>query len=150
MTLTKIDASEQQLNTAIRLFFENRDHLSSYALVVASREVTDDLIQNQYEELYRRELLRVGDPQRVRLSYREDMKDRINPKFYVEFLKLDRERQNFLKHADKDPNAEIGPFTARFFAFVIIRAILNYTLLTQRWPFEMQTFLFGSLSPSHR
>jgi hypothetical protein len=63
--ITKTDAAERQLNTAIRLFFENRDHLSSYALAVASREVTDGVIQSRRSELYQRELARVGDPQKA-------------------------------------------------------------------------------------
>lgn len=88
--ITKTDAAEQQLNTAIRLFFENRDHPSSYALAVASREVTDGVIQSQHSELYRRELARVGDPQKVRLSYLEEMKIRVKPEFYKDFQGLDR------------------------------------------------------------
>jgi hypothetical protein len=67
--ITKLDAAERQLNTAIRLFFENRDHLSSYTLAIASREVTDDLIQDRYSEIYQREFARVGDPLKVRLSH---------------------------------------------------------------------------------
>ena len=86
--ITKTDAAERQLNTAIRLFFENRDHLSSYALAVASREVTDDVIQSRYSELYQRELARVGDPLEVRLSYRDEIELRIKPEFYKDFLKL--------------------------------------------------------------
>ena len=83
--ITKTDAAERQLNTAIRLFFENRDHLSSYALAVASREITDAVIQSRYSELYQRELARVGDPLRVRLSYRKQMKILIKPEFYKDF-----------------------------------------------------------------
>jgi hypothetical protein len=138
--ITKTDAAERQLNTAIRLFFENRDHLSSYALAVASREVTDDVIQSRHGELYQRELARVGDPLKIRLSYREELKDRIKPEFYQDFLTLDRKWQNFLKHADRDPAAEIEPFPTKQLALVILTAIQNYTLLTQHWTIEMQTF----------
>jgi hypothetical protein len=138
--ITKTDAAERQLNTAIRLFFEDRDHLSSYALAVASREVSDDVIKNCYSELYQRELARVGDPLKVRLSYREEMSDRIKPEFYKDFQRLDRKWQNFLKHADKDPDAEIEPFATKLLALVILTAIWNYTLLTQHWTIEMQTF----------
>jgi hypothetical protein len=138
--ITKTDAAERQLNTAIRLFFENRDHLSSYALAIASREVTDDVIQNRYSELYQRELARVGDPQKVRLSYREELKILIKPEFYKTFLTLDRKWQNFLKHADKDPDAELEPFTAKQLALAIIWAIKNYIVLTQHWTTEMKIF----------
>ncbi len=138
--ITKTDAAERQLNTAIRLFFESRDHLSSYALAVASREVTDDVIRSRYSELYQRELARVSDPQKVRLSYREELKILIKDEFHKSFFKLDHKWQNFLKHADKDPDAEIEPFEAKFLALVIIWAIKNYILLTQSWTIEMKIF----------
>lgn len=138
--ITKTDAAERQLNTAIRLFFENRDHLSSYALAVASREVTDDVIQSRYSELYQRELVRVGDPLEVRLSYRYEIKLHSKPEFYKDFRALDRKWQNFLKHADRDPDAEIEPVKTKLLAIVIIWAIKNYTLLTQHWTAEMATF----------
>ena len=138
--ITKTDAAERQLNTAIRLFFENRDHLSSYALAVASREVTDGVIKSRRSELYERELARVGDPLKVRLSYREELKVLIKREFYEDFLELDHKWQNFFKHACKDPDAEIEPFTAKLLALVVIWAIKNYSLLTQRLTIEMKTF----------
>ncbi len=138
--ITKTDAAERQLNTAIRLFFENRDHLSSYALAVASREITDDVIQSRYSELYQRELARVGDPLKVRLSHRKEFEILIKPEFYKKCLKLEHKWQNFLKHADKDPAAEIEPFTTKLLALVIILAIKNYFLLTQDLTTEMKTF----------
>jgi hypothetical protein len=138
--ITKTDAAERQLNTAIRIFFENRDHLSSYALAVASREVTDGVIQSRRSELYQRELARVGDPLKVRLSYWEEMKVLIEDKFHEDFITLDHKWQNFLKHAKTDPDAEIEPVTTKQLALVIIFAIKNYILLTQHWTTEMATF----------
>jgi hypothetical protein len=138
--ITKTDAAERQLDTAIRLFFENRDHLSSYTLSVASREITDDVIQSRINEIYERELARVGDAQEVRLSYREELKILIKDEFYKNFRDLDRKWQNFLKHADRDPDAEMKPVTTKQVAMAIIWAIKNYTLLTQHWTTEMQTF----------
>src|ERR1017187_556908 len=117
--ITKTDAAERQLNTAIRLFFENRDHLSSYALAVASREITDAVIQSRHSELYQRELARVGDPLKVRLSYWEVMMNVfIEPKFHKNFITLDHKWQTFLKHAKTDPEAEIEPFTTKHLALV--------------------------------
>ena len=102
--ITKLDAAERQLNTAIRLFFENRDHLSSYALTAASCEITDDLIEKQNGEVFKRELARLGDPTKVRLSFRDEFCNLIKPEHYKEALKLLRQWQNFLKHADSDPD----------------------------------------------
>jgi hypothetical protein len=123
--ITKTDAAERQLNTAIRLFFENRDHLSSYALAVASREITDGVIKSRSSELYQRELARVGDPLKVRLSYREELEVLIKPEFYKNFLTLDHKWQNFLKHADKDPDAEIEPFTTKLLASIMTEEKLS-------------------------
>jgi len=147
--ITKTDAAERQLNTAIRLFFENRDHLSSYTLAIASREITDDLIRSRYSELYQRELARVGDPLNVRLSYREHYRDFIKPEFYRDALKLARKRQNFLKHADCDPDGEMEDLTAKELALTILFAASNFHLLAQRLTPEMATFLawFGVAEP---
>jgi len=147
--ITKTDAAERQLNTAIRLFFENRDHLSSYALAVASREVTDGVIQSRRSELYQRELARVGDPLKVRLSYWEEMnilidKDKFDKnfkdRFDMNFATLHNKWQNFVKHAKTDPDAEIKPFTTEQLALVISTAMRNYFLLTQHLTIEMKTF----------
>jgi len=139
--ITKTDAAERQLNTAIRLFFENRDHLSSYALAVASREVTDGVIQSRRSELYQRELARLGDPLKVRLSYWEEMNILIDKdKFDMNLATLHNKWQNFLEHAKTDPDAEIEPFTTEQLALVISTAMRNYFLLTQHLTIEMKTF----------
>ena len=77
--ITKMEAAETQLETAIKLFFENRDHLSCLTLVSASREITDDLCEKQKDKIYNAELERLGDPQKVRLSFREELKIFISP-----------------------------------------------------------------------
>jgi len=148
--ITKTDAAERQLNTAIRLFFENRDHLSSYALAVASREITDGVIQSRRHELYKRELARVGDPQEVRLSYWEQAWDMIKPEYLnkdhinKDLLKLHNKWQNFLKHAKTDPDTEIKPFKTKDLALVILTAMWNYGLLTEHWTTEMNIFFAWS------
>jgi hypothetical protein len=72
--ITKIQAAEKQLDTAIRLFFENIDHLSCYTLAAASHEITDDLCEKKKGELFQAELARVGDPQKVRLHFRDEFR----------------------------------------------------------------------------
>jgi hypothetical protein len=148
--ITKINAAENQLNTAIRLFFENRDHLSSYTLAIASREITDDLLEKQSDEIFRRELARLGDPTKVRLSHREQFRDLIKPDSYADAQKHFRKRQNFLKHADKDANREMDDLSARELPLVILFSIWNFNLLTKgRLTREMGIFLgwFGMAEP---
>jgi hypothetical protein len=111
--ITKLDAAERQLNTSIRLFFENRDHLSSYALTAASREITDDLVEKKSGEIFQRELARLGDPTKVRLSFREEFCNLINQEHHKKALKLIGQWQNFLKHADNDPDCEMDDLSPK-------------------------------------
>src|SRR5271166_891188 len=132
--ITKIDAAERQLNTAIRLFFENRDHLSSYTLAIASREITDDILAKQSDEIFRKELERMGDPMKER------MRDLIKPEYHKQARELFNKRQNFLKHADKDPDGEMDDLSAKELALVISFAASNFHLLSGRLTREMMTF----------
>jgi hypothetical protein len=147
--ITKIQAAECQLDTAIRLFFENIDHLSSHTLAAASREITDDLCEKKTPELFRQEFARLGDALEVHLSFREEMKIHIKEEYYQDALKFFRKRQNFLKHADKDPDGEIDDLCARELALVIMFAGRNFVLLEQRLTPALSIFLhwFGAAEP---
>jgi hypothetical protein len=139
--IKKIDAAERQLNTSIRLFFENRDRLSSYTLTAASREITDDLIGKRNGEVFQRELARLGNPMKVRLSFREEFCNIIKPEHYNEAVQLIRKWQNFLKHADKDPDGEMDDLRPESLALNIMFACWNFRLLSNRITGEMTTFL---------
>jgi hypothetical protein len=149
--ITKLDAAERQLNTSIRLFFENRDHLSSYALTAASREITDDLVEKKSGEIFQRELARLGDPTKVRLSFREEFCNLINQEHHKKALKLIRQWQNFLKHADNDPDCEMDDLSPKALALNITFACWNFRLLTNRSTGEMTKFViwFYSAHPEY-
>ena len=117
--ITKIQAAEHQLDTAIRLFFENIDLLSSYTLAAASREITDDLCEKKTHELFQQEFARLGDALKVHLSFREKVKIYIKEEYYKDAMRLFRKRQHFLKHADKDPDGEIYYLNCHELALVI-------------------------------
>jgi len=116
-------------------------------LSIASRGITDDLLGKQSDEIFRRELARLGDPTKVRLSSREQFRDLIKPEYHKEAQKLFNKRQNFLKHADRDADSEIDDLSAKELAMVIFFSIWNFNLLTiGRLTREMRTFLcwFGA------
>jgi hypothetical protein len=144
--ITKTKAAEMQLNTAIRLFFENVDHLSSYTLAAASREITDALCEKQTDKIFQREVERLGDAQKVHLSFREELKQLIKPEYLAEALTLSRKRQNWLKHADRDPFDEGDDISVDELGYVIFFGIQNYVLLMQRLTPEMAVFFhwFGA------
>jgi hypothetical protein len=139
--ITKIDAAERQLDTAIKLFFENIDRLSSYTLAAASQEITNDLCDKKKSELFRSELERLGEPHKVRLSFRDELEIRIKTEHHKEAFRLIKKNINFLKHADKDPNETIEEISIKELSLVIFFSIRNFNLLTKRRTRAMDVFL---------
>jgi hypothetical protein len=87
---------------------------------------------------------------KVRLSYRERLRDLIKPEYYKDAQKLFSKRQNFLKHADRDADSEMDDLSARELAMVILFSVSNFHLLTKgRLTSEMGIFLcwFGAAEP---
>lgn len=149
LMITKIQAAERQLDTAIRLFFESIDHLSAYTLAVASREITDDLCEKKESELFQREFARLGDATEVRLSFRQEIKLFIKEEHFKDAMNSFKARQNFLKHANKDADGELNELSPRELAFVILFAGKNFVLLENRLTPALSIFLhwFGAAEP---
>jgi exonuclease VII small subunit len=146
----KIEAAEKQLDTAIKLFFENADHLSAYTLAAASREITDDLCEKQKDELYQSALTRLGDPQKVHLSFRDTMEILIKPDHFKEGMRYLKKAQNFLKHADRDHDQELDEVSIKELSFVIYFAITNLALFKKQLSPAMSifTYWFAAANPS--
>ncbi len=87
--ISKIDAAIRQLQVAIRIFFERKDPLAVHTLAAASQQLFLDLGKiRDIKSLYLNSEL-------IRLEKRSEV--------YEKF----REAQNFLKHADRDPEASL-------------------------------------------
>ena len=79
---------------------------------------------------------------KVRLSFREEFRDRIKLEYYTKALKLLRQWQNFLKHADNDPDCEMDDLSPDELALNIMFACWNFRLLANRTTEEMTKFVF--------
>jgi len=97
-TVTKLDAAERQLKTAIYLFFEERDAVSILTLAGAAHRVLTDLFRKNGKKN-----LLTDNPY-------------IRQERQKEWIGIIRKPINFLKHAERDPdevtelNEEIIPF----------------------------------------
>lgn len=140
--ISKIDAAQEQLDAAIKLFFENVNSIPAFTLATASQEITDDLFDKKRNEILRREYKRHGDVKKIRFSAREEYEMMIKPEYLAEGRRLMRARQNFLKHADRDPDAEIESISTEILAIQICTAIMNFGLVTGNWTKAMSLF-FG-------
>ncbi len=147
--ISKTKAAKEQLDTAIRLFFENLDHISAYTLASASREITDKLCEKKKNEIFQKESIRLGDALKVRLNFWDELKIHIKDEHFKDAVKLVNKTKNFLKHADDDHDTEIEDITVQELSYLIFFAIKNFVLLEQSWTPAMSTFTswFGAAYP---
>lgn len=89
MELNKIDAAVRQVNTAIELFFEKRDSVSVCTLVCAANQLFSDLVEHKKNGESWRTAIVASNP-------------KLKP---AEIYNILNDTPNFLKHADRDPNA---------------------------------------------
>ncbi len=87
--ITKLEAAVRQLDTAIQLFFEDRDPVAVCTLAAAAGRVFSDLVEHHLPNQSWRSTIVTALPH---ISRREI------------YFTMDR-TPNFLKHADQDPDA---------------------------------------------
>ena len=116
MTITKLDAAKKQLETAIRLYFNDADSISIHTLACAAHEVLCSI-------------------NKKRGNHPTIMSDHLikepHKKMFREML---NEAKNFFKHADKDPDAvvEFNPETNEYY---LLDACETYEILTgEKYP----------------
>lgn len=84
ITVTKLDAAQRQLRTALYLWFHDRDPVSVHALLAASHEIIHRLYRNQGL---------------VNLIFDSD---HVKDEYRGQFAKTIKEAPNFFKHANND------------------------------------------------
>ncbi len=86
--ISKLDAAKRQLEIAIRLFMNNSDIVAIHTLTVAGHSILRDLSKKQGKESYMKDYM---------LKF-------VKPEHRKRCINKWNEAENFLKHADKDPN----------------------------------------------
>jgi hypothetical protein len=115
MKISKLDAARRQLDTAIEMFFLEREPVSICTLGGAALQIMKDLNKH-----------RGGDPM---LSDLESLKQFVIPGKEKEVHQLLVSAENFFKHADRDPNEAID-FRPEGNIFVLWEAALKYVQLS--------------------
>jgi hypothetical protein len=101
--VTKLEAAQRQLHTAIELFFNKGDFVAVHTLASAAATILHD----------------VAGHRKVFRPF-----DLIRKERQLEVLRAVREPQNFFKHGDKDPDAVL-PFAPSHTHFMILDAVWN-------------------------
>lgn len=103
--ITKIDAAARQIETAIELYFNNGDSLSTYTLGYAAFKVLFDLY-----------------PHRINDGFAARLDDLIKKEGWQSLSRT----ANFLKHADRDPEAVLTDHHPEMPVAVIGLAVVFY------------------------
>jgi hypothetical protein len=103
--LSKLEAAERQLKTALQMYAEKKEPVATYTLAAAARTVIRDLARHE--------------------NFGSILEDTPQNGFCIEqrqFRKILNSTQNFLKHADKDPK-DIHDFRADTVCFILFDAV---------------------------
>ena len=138
--VTKRHAATNQLETAIKLFLENRDLISAYTLCCAADGILEGIYQNERGGVLGRQHERLVDRHDFRFSWREEWKIRIRPEHRKEVFQLLHEPQNFFKHADKDHDCFYEFKDWKQTGWRIFFAVTNYRLIFGELTSPMNVF----------
>jgi len=127
--VTKRQAATSQLETAIKLFLENRDLISAYTLCCAADGILEGIYTNDRMEILSRQREQLHEPTNFRFSWKEEWEIRIKSAHQKEAFQLLNQAQNFFKHADKDPRASYEFNGWEQTGIRIFFAITNYKLI---------------------
>jgi len=120
--ITKLEAARRQLVTAIRLFFEDADSVSVYALAHASWEVLDSLCKHE-----------------GKIRFRELAAD-ANGLPEDDIKRVASYGKNFFKHADRKPEDVLEDFSDELIDHVLIAATMDFSSLGTAKPMEIQIY----------
>lgn len=124
ITLSKLEVARRQLETAITMYFNGGDPVSTHTLAAASLEILRDL-NNALQ----------GSPMFSDL----EASGIIKPDKLALARSAMRSAQNFFKHADKDPNGTLD-FNPEATAFYLLDAIEKYRELSKENPPIVRVF----------
>jgi hypothetical protein len=115
MDITKLDAAQSQLSTAIWLYLEDRDPVSVHTLATAAGEIIDHLCKHRGLKTMRHTL-----NEAIKSEKRKEVFDKMD------------EARNFFKHASwKKPDQKLEGFTDDRNLFAILFGAMGLGLLGQ-------------------
>jgi hypothetical protein len=121
--ISKLEGVRRQVETAIRIYFVNGDPVSVHTLAAASLQVLVDLDKKGPE---------TG-------TFWDLLKTHVKPEHVSEVIKLFAEAENFLKHADRDPD-NILEFPLAVPELFLWECVAKYPELTDETPLLMHAY----------
>ncbi len=126
--LTKLEAAKRQLDTAIYLYFNNLDSVSTYALTAAAIDVLKDIAKSKNIQ-----------------TALEEFKNVIKPEYHDYFLDLINKPKLFFKHADQDPEGKLKFYPRSSEALMFI-AIIAYVQISGNSTQDMEVYCIWDIT----
>ena len=124
--VSKTEAARRLIDTAISMLFRNDDPLAVHIVAMAGFRVLKDLAKSRGLEHTLDSMIRAG----------------MEKEFWGGFS----DAANFLKHAERDPNAVLSPFSEDTNDMLLVLACTYYESLGKRWTLEMGVLVFWYMS----
>jgi hypothetical protein len=134
ISVTKLDAAKRQLETAILLYFSEKDPVSIHTLCCAAYEVIHALNKKRNSPMGPNDLMLKDLDQ-----YLGSKADR------RQFHECMNEARNFFKHANSDPDA-VQTLDTRFTEALLIDAVQKYARLIGECPPTMALYFVWFLT----
>ncbi|HWT67916.1 MAG TPA: hypothetical protein VN214_02260, partial [Pseudomonas sp.] len=128
--VSKLEAAQRQLNAGIRMLFANGDPIATHTLFGAASNLFSDLVE-----------AKCSDQSWDKIGMEA------NGLSLAEYRKIMRNAQNFLKHADKDPDAVLDLALSDTEALAF-STVMNASVLPEPLTFEAQVFQLWFIASS--
>jgi hypothetical protein len=125
LQVSKLDAAQSQLRTAIRMWFYDEDYVSAHTLAYAAYEIAHAVSKAK-------------NPNRGDLLLDSSQ---VKPDKRKEFNQVFKEAANFFKHADRDPDGtiEFSPGLTELFIYFAIKGL---ALCGVKLAIELDIFMY--------
>ena len=149
VTVTKSCAATRQLETAIKLFLENRDLISAYTLCCAADNILEGIYSNERDEILKKQRDQSITSGSFHFSWAEELDIRIKPEHRKEVVRVLNSAQNFFKHADRDHDSSYQFPDWELTGIRLITTIRNYNLVFRETTPAMNVYftLYAILKP---
>jgi hypothetical protein len=124
LVISKAEAAERQLRTAIWLWFHDFDPVPIHGLASAALKVLWKLHERH----------KTGHK-----TIRNEVIERVKSEYQLDFIEMLNETENFIKHADRDPFG-FHAFNPEMTVFILIDCVRALSALNGSFPVECKAF----------
>jgi len=122
--ITKEEAAQRQIDTAIHLLFLDADGISIHVLASSAAEILTDVCKAK-----------------DKVSFRDRLTEYVRDEYQRAFQSRLKRAYHCFKHADNDPDAALGHFDSDFNRLLLLGCVMDFGSVFGRFSAPMNTYL---------